>query len=66
LSCKGVGLSIPDPSQSEKLGKVTVPLGKIVDNLKLNESELLYNEFIVYNTEQIRMKYLIKVKFHFK
>jgi poly [ADP-ribose] polymerase len=27
---------------------------------------LNYNEFIVYNTEQIKMRYLAKIKFNFK
>ena len=27
---------------------------------------LLYNEYIVYNTEQIKMRYVIQVKFNYK
>ena len=29
------------------------------------DSSLLYNEYIVYDTAQIKMKYLIKTKFVF-
>lgn len=27
---------------------------------------LLYNEYIVYNVEQIKMRYVIQVKFNYK
>lgn len=30
------------------------------------QSSLLYNEYIVYNVEQIRMRYVIRVQFNFK
>ncbi|RUS87948.1 hypothetical protein EGW08_004303 [Elysia chlorotica] len=65
-SVQGLGRVGPDPATFIKTSDgVTVPVGKSKDtgiaNLSLN-----YNEFIVYNTNQIRMKYLLKVKFHFK
>lgn len=45
-----------------------VPLGKPVKTNVVNPSgyTLNYNEYIVYNTQQIKMKYLIQVKFNFK
>ncbi|XP_059164443.1 poly [ADP-ribose] polymerase 2-like isoform X2 [Physella acuta] len=69
-SVKGVGMIAPDPKAHVKLpgDDVVVPIGKGVSmpppsskNFVLN-----YNEFIVYDTRQIRMKYLVKVKFNFK
>jgi hypothetical protein len=30
-----------------------------------NRSELLYNEFIVYDTKQVRAKYVVVVEFEF-
>ena len=30
------------------------------------QGALLYNEYIVYNVDQIRMRYLLQVNFHFK
>lgn len=30
------------------------------------QGTLLYNEYIVYNTEQIKMRYVIQVKFNYK
>lgn len=65
-SCKGVGESMPDPNAAEYLKDVKVPLGRIVKNSTVKETELLYNEFIVYDTQQIKMRYLVMVKFHFK
>ena len=45
-----------------------VPNGKLVNTGVKNPSgyTLNYNEFIVYDTNQIRMKYLVKVQFDFK
>lgn len=30
------------------------------------QGDLLYNEYIVYNVEQIRMRYVVNVKFNFR
>ena len=45
-----------------------VPLGKGGDTGVRNPNgfTLNYNEFVVYDTKQIRMRYLLKVKFNFK
>lgn len=45
----------------------TVPLGPAHDTGVLNPDgyTLNYNEFIVYNPNQVRMRYLLKVKFNF-
>lgn len=45
-----------------------VPLGKSKNTNVKNPSgyTLNYNEFIVYDTKQIKMKYLLKTKFNFK
>ena len=45
-----------------------VPLGKGGETGVRNPDgfTLNYNEFIVYNTKQIRMRYLLQVKFEFK
>ena len=48
---------------------VIAALGKIVNNEELEknslESDLIYNEYVVYDTAQICMKYLVKVSFEF-
>ncbi|KAK3741942.1 hypothetical protein RRG08_024688 [Elysia crispata] len=65
-SVQGLGRVGPDPTTHVKTSDgVTVPVGKGKDTGVVNPS-LNYNEFIVYDTNQIRMKYLLKVKFHFK
>ena len=45
-----------------------VPLGKLTRTGVKNPTgyTLNYNEFIVYDTRQIRMKYLVQVAFNFK
>jgi poly [ADP-ribose] polymerase len=32
----------------------------------VRQTSLLYNEYIVYNTDQINMKYLLRVDFQYK
>ncbi|KAG8389499.1 hypothetical protein BUALT_Bualt02G0235800 [Buddleja alternifolia] len=66
LSTKGVGGTAPDLSEAQKLEDgVIVPLGTPKQQSGPKGS-LLYNEYIVYNVEQIRMRYLVQVNFNFK
>ncbi|CAH8294414.1 unnamed protein product [Eruca vesicaria subsp. sativa] len=66
LSTKGVGRTAPNPSEAKTLEDgVVVPLGKPVEHSS-SKGSLLYNEYIVYNTEQIKMRYVIQVKFNYK
>ncbi|XP_047307874.1 poly [ADP-ribose] polymerase 2-like [Impatiens glandulifera] len=65
LSTKGVGVTAPDDSEFETLENgVVVPLGKPKKQLSQKVS-LLYNEYIVYSVDQIRMRYVIQVNFKF-
>lgn len=68
-SVKGLGSIGPDPNMNKTLPCGTVvPIGKPV-KLNVNNPSgytLNYNEYIVYNTQQIKMKYLVQVKFNFK
>ncbi|PKA48937.1 Poly [ADP-ribose] polymerase 2 [Apostasia shenzhenica] len=64
LSTKGVGATQPDMSKAIKLEDgLLVPFGKPKKPDK--QGSLLYNEYIVYNVEQILMRYVIQVKFNF-
>lgn len=55
----------PDPSEVHTLdGGVKVPIGKPVEDSKI-KSDLLYNEYIVYDVAQVNIKYLFKMKFNF-
>uniref|UniRef100_UPI001CB9A93C poly [ADP-ribose] polymerase 2 n=1 Tax=Erigeron canadensis TaxID=72917 RepID=UPI001CB9A93C len=66
LSTKGVGATAPDMSQSETLEDgVVVPLGQPKKQLN-KKASLLYNEYIAYNVDQIRMRYVVHVNFSFK
>lgn len=63
-SCKGLGMTCPDPKISKKIGDVDVPLGKPVKNK--TKSSLLYNEFIVYDVAQVNIRYLVQTEFKYK
>jgi poly [ADP-ribose] polymerase len=65
-STKGVGKTMPDPSMSQYLGDVEVPSGLPVPQPTPRPTSLLYNEFIVYDTRQVRLKYLLRLKFIYK
>ncbi|TKS79449.1 Poly [ADP-ribose] polymerase 2 [Collichthys lucidus] len=66
-STKGLGQTGPDPENSVTLDGVTVPMGpgKKTGVGKHNSYSLLYNEFIVYNPAQVRMRYLLRIKFNY-
>ena len=58
-STHGHGTIHPDPKDYKTIdGDVTVPMGKPVKF----DGNMGANEFIVYNTNQIRMRYIIKWK----
>ncbi|XP_018647027.1 poly [ADP-ribose] polymerase, putative [Schistosoma mansoni] len=65
-SRKGIGSVTPDPStfHTNKDG-VVYPIGKPIDS-NVPNTTLCYNEYIVYNVSQVKQKYLVRVKFHYK
>ncbi|PKI51658.1 hypothetical protein CRG98_027960 [Punica granatum] len=66
LSTKGVGATSPDPSEAQTLKDgIVVPLGKPKQQSG-PKGALLYNEYIVYNVAQIRMRYVVQVNFNYK
>ena len=62
-SVKGVGRTVP--KTSEKLDQVTVPIGPGIQDKQGKNRTLQYNEYIVYDVAQIKIKYLVKIKFNF-
>ncbi|XP_078440531.1 poly(ADP-ribose) polymerase 2 [Wolffia australiana] len=66
MSTKGLGKTAPDKSEFVIWrDQVVVPCGKPVRS-SIRASELLYNEYIVYDTTQVKMQFLVKVRFHHK
>ncbi|KAH7678691.1 poly [ADP-ribose] polymerase protein [Dioscorea alata] len=65
LSTKGVGATAPNMSESYSLEDVIVPLGKPKKQTD-HQGSLLYNEYIVYDVDQIQMRYVVHVNFNFK
>eukprot|EP00698_Gefionella_okellyi_P015443 TRINITY_DN4356_c0_g4_i1.p1 TRINITY_DN4356_c0_g4~~TRINITY_DN4356_c0_g4_i1.p1 ORF type:complete len:688 (+),score=193.99 TRINITY_DN4356_c0_g4_i1:102-2165(+) len=66
-STKGCGRYVPHPAGARTLENGTiVPMGKQFEPKLPISSSLLYNEFIVYDTAQIQMRYLLKMRFHHK
>ncbi|XP_013868462.1 poly [ADP-ribose] polymerase 2 [Austrofundulus limnaeus] len=66
-STKGLGQTGPDLKNTVQLNGATVPMGPPVKTGvgRTNGYSLLYNEFIVYNPAQVRMKYLLRVRFNY-
>ncbi|KAM9323443.1 poly [ADP-ribose] polymerase 2 [Pholidichthys leucotaenia] len=66
-STKGLGQTGPDSKNAVSLDGVMVPMGPGVKTGvgKKNCYSLLYNEFIVYNPAQTRMRYLLRIKFNY-
>ncbi|TPX43361.1 hypothetical protein SeLEV6574_g05106 [Synchytrium endobioticum] len=66
-STKGVGRVRPNPDEAMVLQDgVKVPCGKAIE-LKSDQDLLLqYSEFIVYDVNQIKMRYLIRCKFNYR
>ncbi|EOX94505.1 hypothetical protein QUC31_004563 [Theobroma cacao] len=65
-STKGLGKKVPQESEFVKWkDNIIVPCGKPVSS-RVKASELMYNEYIVYNTAQVKMQFLLKVRFHHK
>jgi poly [ADP-ribose] polymerase len=68
-STRGVGKFVPNPAEYETLPDgLVVPCGRQMDvsSSLPSRATLQYNEFIVYKTEQVKMKYLLKLKFNHK
>ncbi|XP_050048270.1 poly [ADP-ribose] polymerase 2-like [Dermacentor andersoni] len=62
-SVMGIGAHIPEMAGYALMSNgVKLACGKLIRRQQLNTS-LLYNEYIVYNTDQVKMTYLVKVKF---
>ncbi|KAK5860334.1 hypothetical protein PBY51_021821 [Eleginops maclovinus] len=66
-STKGLGQTGPAPKNSVTLDGMTVPMGPGVKTGACQDVhyQLLYNEYIVYNPAQTRMRYLLRVKFDY-
>ncbi|XP_060128952.1 poly [ADP-ribose] polymerase 1 [Zootoca vivipara] len=64
-SVKGLGKTAPDPTATTSLNGVEVPLGNGIPS-GVSNTCLLYNEYIVYDTAQVNLKYLLKLKFNYK
>jgi poly [ADP-ribose] polymerase len=63
----GVGKSCPDPTESTFLDNdVLVPYGACQPAPNVKKSDLLYNEFIVYDVAQVKLRFLVEVEFEFK
>ncbi|KAG0042928.1 Poly [ADP-ribose] polymerase 2 [Gryganskiella cystojenkinii] len=67
-STKGLGLSYPNESGDVTIdNNVRVQAGTLKTEQKNGMGyRLAYNEYIVYNTSQIKMRYLIRMKFDYK
>lgn len=66
-SCKGLGVTHPDPEHSVVMEDgVEIPLGPGKPVLQRHQTSLLYNEYIVYDVGQVKVRYLLKMNFKYK
>jgi hypothetical protein len=61
-STKGVGIWQPDPDSHVNMDDVTVPIGKLVQGSTAGNA-LQYDEFIVYDSSQIKMRFAVIVQY---
>jgi len=64
-STKGVGKTEPSAEGWKDLDGVKVPCGKGQKD-ESKKTDLLYNEYIVYDVAQVQTKYLFRMKFNYK
>lgn len=68
-SCWGQGKSTTNPKEAIKIKEketnksILVPMGKLIDSGV--KGSLLYDEFIVYQENQIKIKYAVRLKFNY-
>lgn len=60
-STKGVGTSCPNTQTHIEIDDVTVPIGNLISSG--TTSSLLYDEFVVYDPTQIKMRYAVLVEY---
>lgn len=66
LLTTGLGRQAPDDAGAQVVPNgVKVPCGKIIKD-DSDGRALAYNEYIVYDTAQIKMRYVLKMKFGHK
>jgi len=64
-STKGLGRIGPNAGGSRVIDyDIVVPMGK-EENTGVQGNDLLYNEYVVYDVKQIKIRYLLKVKFNY-
>lgn len=57
------GMGKCSPKSSEMIDDTIIACGEMIKTDDAIESCVEYNEFVVYNNEQIKIKYLVKLKF---
>lgn len=66
-STKGVGKTYPPRTSYVELDGIQVPIGRPIHDAASGVAySLLYNEYIVYDVKQVRLKYLLRVNFKYR
>lgn len=60
-SVKGCGKKVPEVGAQKIVDGCVWPVGKTVTSSLLSTTPMTYNEYIVYNSNQVQIKYLVKV-----
>lgn len=64
-STKGVGRTAPKVENYQTYKDSLVPMGPGFPT-NIPNTSLQYNEYIVYKIEQIKIKFILRTKFHYK
>ncbi len=62
-SVKVLGMNYPDDEGNYLVDEVIIPTGKIISEDENKKSYFDFNEYIVYNLEQIKIRYITQVQF---
>lgn len=66
-SVMGFGKYRPDPVTSSSTiieNGVRVPIGRAVERVNIRPTSLIYDEFIIYDVNQVLITHVVKVKFN--
>lgn len=68
-SVQGLGRTMPDPNGTITINNdLKVPTGTLIELPRCDATglTLIHNEFIVYDPAQVKIRYILKVRFDYK
>jgi len=67
MSTHGLGRMVPNPAEFVKMADGTVvPCGRLIQDPQAHQRSLQFNEYISYQVEHVRIRFLVVMRFKFK